>query len=338
MLDTFLFAFNAIVPIVVIIFLGYFLKWIKLLNDNFLNIANKLVFKVFLPCMLFYNIYSVESFDSIDWSIVVFVVSSIIITFVLGIIICKFAVKNNKQKGVVLQCIFRSNYAIIGMSLSEALGGASGLKVASVLMGFTIIPFNILSVFALMMFNKEAGVKPDYKKMLKSIVTNPLIIASVLGLIFLGFRELIPVNDQGNLVFSFSRDFPFIFSPIVTLSKAANPVALIVLGGKLNFSSIKSMIKPLVGATLARLVIVPAIALTIAILLSNYTSYFNFDKTVYPALVAIFGSPVAVSSAIMAREMDNDAELAGQLVVWTSILSIVSLFIIVLILRSMALL
>ena len=335
MLDVFMFAINAILPIIILIALGYLLKKYNFLTDEFLKVGNKFVFKVGLLCLLFINVYSIESFSEIDWSIVIFSVSCIFLIFGLGMLYVKFFIPENKQKGVVLQCLFRSNYAIIGLPLAASLGGDKGLEVAAILSAFSIPTFNILAVLALSMYSDG---KADYKKVLLNICKNPLIIGVVAGLISLGIRSLIPLNENGQLVFSFSRDLKFLYKSIENISKIASPLALIVLGGTFNFSQTKGMLKQVISGTVGRTVLVPLITISAAVLLSKYTTVVNFDKSVYPALIALFASPVAVSSAIMAAQMDNDKELAGQYVVWTSLVSIITIFIIVVILRTVGLL
>lgn len=338
-MDVFMFAVNAVMPIILLILLGFFLKKIGFLKEDFLKKANTFVFKVCLPCLLFINVYQIESFETIDWTVVLYSEIAIIVIFLLGMILVKFTVKDNKKKGVILQCVFRSNFAIIGLPLAESLGGATGRGVAAVLSAFSIPTFNILAVIALSIYVKEEGEKINFKDVLKKIVTNPLIIGVVLGLIVLGIRSLIPVHD-GVLSFSFSTNTytKFLYKSIENISKIGSPFALIILGGLFNFNAVKGMLKEILIGTLSRIVVVPFAVIAIAIVLSKTTSFFNFDQTIYPSLIALFGSPVAVSSAIMAESMDNDGELAGQLVVWTSIGSIVTIFLSVVILRGMGLL
>ena len=118
----------------------------------------------------------------------------------------------------------------------------------------------------------------------------------------------------------------------------ATPLALIVLGGQFKFSAVRGMTKEIVVGTVFRVVIAPLLGVGCAVLLSEFTPLLNFGQTEYPALIALFGTPVAVSSAIMAEEMDNDAQLAGQLVVWTSISSVLTVFLTVFALMSAGLL
>ena len=338
-MDTLLFALNAILPIILLIFLGYLLKQKKFLDEDWFKKGNKLIFRVCLPCMLFVNVYSIESFTDINWSVVVYSEIAIFAAFFIGLIMVKMTVPDNKQKGVILQCVFRSNFAIIGLPLAESLGGAEGKGIAAVLSAFSIPTFNILAVLALTMFlDGEDGHKANLKDVLIKIAKNPLIIGVVCGLIVLGIRSFIPVNAGGSLVFSLSGSLKFLYDAVNNLSRISSPLALVILGGLFDFAAVKGMLKEIIIGTAARVAVVPLVVIGLAVILSRYTGLISFDATVYPALIALFGSPVAVSSAIMAQEMDNDGVLAGQLVVWTSIASIFTTFLAVFILRSMGLL
>ena len=338
-MDTFLFALNAIMPIILLIFLGYFLKKKHFLEEDWFRKGNKLVFKVCLPVLLFTNVYKIESFSAIKWSVVLYAELAIFAVFFLGLLLVKATVPEEKQKGVILQCAFRSNFAIIGLPLAEALGGTEGVGIAAVLSAFSIPTFNVLAVIALSMFSKnENGQRVNALDMVKKIVKNPLIIGVVCGLVALGIRAALPTNAEGLPVFSLSGNLPFLYTALNNVAKICSPLALIVLGGLFDFAAVKELKKQIIIGTATRVVVVPVAVLGLAVLLSQYTNLINFDATVYPALVALFGSPVAVSSAIMAQEMDNDGVLAGQLVVWTSIASIFTLFFIIAALRGLGLL
>uniref|UniRef100_UPI004056826A AEC family transporter n=1 Tax=Agathobacter sp. TaxID=2021311 RepID=UPI004056826A len=338
-METLIFALNAILPIILLIFLGYFLKQKNFLDEGWFKKGNKLIFKVCLPCLLFINVYNIESFRSIDWSVVIFAVIAIVAVFFLWLLVVKAAIPDKKQKGVILQCAFRSNFAIIGLPLAESLGGVEGMGIAAVLSAFSIPVFNILAVVALTMYTgDENGRKINLGDTLRKIAKNPLIIGVACGLVVLGIRLVLPVGADGMPVFILKENVPFLFDAVNNLAKISSPLALIILGGLFDFSAVKEMRKQIMVGTLSRVVIVPFMAIGTAILLSEYTPLLDFDVTVYPALVALFGSPVAVSSAIMAQEMENDGILAGQLVVWTSIASIFTLFISIVLLRGLGVL
>ena len=337
-METLVFAINAILPILLLVVIGYILKRRQFLEENWFKKGNKLIFRVCLPTMLFVNVYNIETLSQINWSVVLYSEIAILLLFLLGVLLVKLTVADEQQKGVVLQCVFRSNFAIIGLPLAESLGGAEGVGIAAVLSAFSIPTFNILAVIALTMFRSENGEKIKLKDMLKKIVTNPLIIGVAIGLAMLVIRSLIPVGADGTPVFTLKKNIPFLYNTINNVAKICSPLALIICGGLFNFSAIKSRKKPIAIGVLVRVVITPLIAIGAAILLSKYTSVLNLGNGAYPALLALFGSPVAVSSAIMAQEMDNDGALAGQLVVWTSVFSILTLFLFIYVLRSIGLL
>ncbi len=337
MFDILIYAVNAVMPIILLILLGYVLKRIGFFRADFLKMANKMVFRVCLPVLLFYNVYNVSDLGEIRWDVVGYCVVVVALLFALGLATVIF-VKDKRQKGVILQCVFRSNFAIIGIPLSEALGGGAGVAVAAILSAFTIPLFNIFAVIALSMFVPEKGGKVDGKDVLKKIAKNPLIIGVLCGLAALVIRALLPAGEDGMPVFTMKEDAAFLYTAIGNVAKTASPLALMVLGGQFEFSAVKGMLKEIVIGTSWRIVLAPVIGVFGAVLLCRYTDLLDFDNTVYPALVALFGSPVAVSSAIMAGEMNNDEQLASQLVVWTSVGSMLTLFLLVLVMKYLGLL
>lgn len=342
MLEIFRFALDAVFPIILLIILGYFLKRINLINEGFLKVANKVVFTVFLPCLLFYNIYKIESFASIDWGVVLYSSLAILVLFLVGLLISVLTTKDNRRRGVIWQCVLRSNFSIIGIPLAEALGGSGALGYVSVLSAFSIPLFNILSVIALCLFTSkgEDGEKThiNFKKMGLNIIKNPLLIGIALGLIVLGFRELIPLSPTDGLpVFTLEKDLAFFFEAIKMIGKIASPLALVVLGGMFSFSAMNGMVKEIIVGTTSRLVIAPLLGIGVAYLLSTNTAILNLESVAYPALVALFASPVATTSAIMASEMGGDDQLAAQYVVWTSLISIFTIFIVVVLLKTASL-
>lgn len=339
-METFIFAANAVLPIIVLIALGYGLKQIVFLDDLFLKKANALVFNVALPALLFYNVYSIESLRSLNWRVIGFVIVIISILFLLGMLTVRYCTDDPRKKGVLLQCIFRSNFAIIGIPLAEILGGTEAVAMAAVISAFSIPLYNILAVIALSIYiDGHKGQKTSGKQIVKGICKNPLIIGVAVGMLCLIIRHFIPYDEvTKTYAFSLKTNLSFLHTAIKNVSSIASPLALIVLGGQFRFQAVRSLAKDIAIGTVWRLVLAPTIALSSAILLSKYTSILHLTKADYPALIALFGTPVAVSSAIMAGAMGSDEALAGQLVVWTSLLSMVSLFIIIIIFKGMGLL
>ena len=329
-MENLLFTFNAILPILLPVFLGYFLKKINFFSDEFLVKVNKLVFKVLIPVLLFSNLYMAD-LSEIDWAFVGFAAGAILLLFVIGMIIVLF-IPDKKQKGVILQASFRSNYAIIGIPLATMLGGEPARAAASVVAAVTVPLFNILAVIALSIYDHEDGVSVSVKDVLKKIVTNSLIIGVMAGLVFcfigMGIDAL-----GGDIKAFLNKDnmtgaAAFIPKTISSIANLATPLALIVLGGRFEFKAVKKLWKQLTLSVTLRLVITPLAFLSIAYVLGFKSS------TEFAILIALFATPIAVSSVPMALQMKQDDELAGQIVVWTSALSAISLFIIILICAS----
>lgn len=339
-METFLFSANAILPIILLIALGHGLRQGRFFDEVFLKKANAFVFNVALPALLFYNVYSIECLSELNFGIIGFVLISILVLFVLGMLTVKIGFADPRKKGVILQCIFRSNFAIIGIPLSEALGGSKAVAIAAVISAFSIPLYNILAVIALSIYIEDAsGDKIKPKQILINIGKNPLIIGVALGMICLVVRNYLPYDESTKTyAFTIKTHLPFLYTAIKNLSSIASPLALIILGGQFRFAAVKDLAKDIIIGTIWRLVLAPFLTLGAALILSEHLSFLHFVATDYPALIALFGTPVAVSSAIMAEAMGSDKQLAGQLVVWTSLFSMPSLFVIIMLFRSIHLL
>ena len=330
-------AVNALFPLIITILLGYILKCRGFLSKDFLKVGNKLVFNICLPAMLFVNVYDIASFADINWDIVLYAVAAFFLVVAVGYVITILTTPVPERRGVIWQCTFRSNFGIIGLSLAAALGGDEAVAVAAIVSSFTVPLFNVVSVVALSIFTEGGKEKTSVKKILLNIAKNPLILGVVAGLAVLGIRE--GQNALfGQVLFSIERDMYFIYKVLSNLKTMCTPLALLVLGGQFEFSAVKGLLKEIISGTVSRIVIAPLIGIGCAILVTTHTDWLVCGINEYPALIAMFGSPVAVSSAVMAGNMGSDEQLATQLVVWTSIFSIFTIFAQVCILMGMGLL
>lgn len=330
-------AVNAVVPVVLIVLLGYCLKERGFLTKEFIKVGSKVSFRVAMPIMLFVNVYNIESFDVIQWDVVVYSTAVLLLIFVLGLVTTVFFTDDPKRKGAILQATFRSNNAIVGLSLASVLGGDEAVAVAAVVSAFSLPVMNILAVIALTIYVNDDGKKKiDIGGILKKIAKNPLIIAICLGMICLLIRGL-QQRLFGQVVFALNKQTRFLYNALSNIKSMASPYALLILGGQFDFSSSKGMMKEIMAGTVWRVVIAPAIAIGGAAALS-FSGILDFGVNEFPALIGLFGTPAAVSSAIMAGEMGNDEQLATQLVVWSSIASIFTMFFTVCILMAAGLL
>jgi predicted permease len=163
-------ALNAVLPIILMIALGWFLRQKGMVSEGFLKNGNKLVFKLCLPSMLFVNIYSIESLSDIRWDIVVYSAAALFVIFIAGTAIAVATTKVADRRGVIAQCIFRSNYAIIGMPLAASLGGPEAEAVAAVVSSVAVPILNVLAVISLSVFvNQGENGKVSVKSILLDI-------------------------------------------------------------------------------------------------------------------------------------------------------------------------
>lgn len=334
-LDLLIFALNAVMPIIFLIGLGYILKRKGLLTKEFLKTGNKVVFRVLLPVLLFVNLADMEDFSVLQPELVLYVICAIGVLFFIGVLLTFFT-KDKKQKGVIHQCVFRSNFALIGVPLALLLAGDGGVAAAAVLSTFTIPIFNIAAVIALSVYTgNQSSMGSKIIKIVKDIFKNPLLWGVFAGVLYVCIRPAFTLLPEG--VTSLGGKFTFVWTVLEYLAKASTPLALLILGGQFEFSHIKGLRKQIIIGVLGRLVCAPLIGVGGAVLLQKL-GVLHFDAGIYAALVALFVTPVAVSSAIMAEEMENDGALAGQLVVWTTLISAVVIFLVIIMLRGLGLL
>ena len=310
-------SFNVIAPVFFLMVLGYLLvNYTSLADRKLTKQANAIVFKIFLPCMLFYNVYQSDIGAEIHSRIklCIWAAGGLLILFVLLCLIVPKVVKQENQQGVVIQGIFRSNYVIFGVAVVQNMYGAKSTTTAAILSAILVPMYNFLAVVALSIFGEKR--ETDWMKIILDIVKNPLIISSVLGIIFslLGIRLPTAVDTT-----------------VQDLAKLSTPIAFMILGGDLDFSKVKGNLKVASVVLTIKLVILPLIMIPMIVMMGYR------DADLLSGLLA-YQTPVAVSSYIMAQQAGADGQLAGQLVVFSSVLSIFTLFVTILILRTIGLL
>jgi len=364
MLAVIQYSFNAVMPIILLILLGVFARRKGFLEPPMLRKINKFNFRFNFFAMMFMNLYEVESIRQMPVRMGVFMIASHCLLVLIGIVLSGFLTKERFRRGVLVQALFRSNYAIIGIPVTVALVGDIGGQIASFLQLPVVLFYNMVSVLLLSYYSdyeaqyrlygegplaendmpseeqkkamaEKSGV--DFGKIMKGLVTNPLIQGLLTGMVVLLIREVIPRGIDGELVFSMRKDLPWLYSSLQSLSRMATPLALIVLGGQLEMKEIKGYRKELIAGVLMRLVGAPAVGFSL-LYVAVRLGLIVVGRPEIAVVVAIFGSPLAVSSIVMANEMGGDGHLDGQIVVWSSIFGMLSLFVLISILRTYGLL
>lgn len=311
-MENLIIAFNAVLPVMLCIMLGYFLARIGMIKEELRKGLNSLCFKVFLPFYLFDSVYDTDVSTAFNPGLMLFCCLAMIAWFAALMIMIPRIEPENPRRGVLIQAMFRSNFALFGLPMAETLCGKENMGPTNLLIGVCVPLVNVLAVITLETFR---GGKPSVKKMLLGIAKNPLIIASLLGLAF----NLLNIPLYTDLR-----------KTIINLGKVATPLSMVALGASFTFASTKVYRKQLLLGVSGKLIISPLLMVTLGALLGFRA------ETLVPVLI-FFGAPTAVSSFPMAQQMDGDGELAASLVVFTSALSIVTIFLWVFVLKTLAL-
>lgn len=311
-------SFEAVLPLFLMILLGMFLRRIGMLEEKVRLSLNKLCFKVFLPIYLFNNIYSIKDISqAFDLRLILFACLGLVAAFLVLMLTIPRIEKENSRRGVMIQAMFRSNFALFGLPLAETLCTQEFIGPTSLLLGVTVPIFNILAVIALETFR---GGKPSVKKMLRGIATNPLIIASLLGIVFYCLKTYAGFRFPDSVY----------TATMVKLGNVATPLSLVALGSQFVFSSVKNFRFQLFLTVLVRLVILPLTMVLIGVALGLRNEFL------VPILI-MYGAPTAVSSYPMAQQMGGDSDLAASAVVFTSGFAILTIFLFIFGLKTLGL-
>ena len=253
--------------------------------------------------------------EALDIKMLTFVYAGIIISFLIVWLISIPLAKDGKDKGAFIQGSFRGNYAIIGLALISSIFGPDTLGKASLLLAFIIPLYNVLSIIALTVpVRKEKQL--NAVKTLWEIIKNPLIIAVILAVPFSYFKWEVP---------------DVLFKTVDYLAALSLPLALIGIGGFINFQDIKKPSLDAAIATTIKLVFIPLITCIIAYKL-------DFSAGDMGILFIFFSCPTAIASFIMAEGMGSNGKLAGNIVLLTTLGSIITITIGLFILKQNGLL
>ena len=300
-MESLLVCFRAVVPIFLMMALGYLAQRLGAIRREDVPRMNKIAFRFFLSITLFYSIYKSDISRAVQPKLLLFSVAAVLVEFALAAGFVLLTEKEPEKRGVKIQGLFRSNFVLIGLPLTEALAEGKDIGPVALLIAVVVPLFNAMAVVTLEAFR---GNRPPVGKILGNILINPLIIASALGLLFL----LTPLR-LGTVLESTVRQ----------ISGVANPFMLFLLGAFFRFDGLRRYWRDLLEVSIGRLVIIPGVFLTAAWLL-------GFRGVAFAGLIPMLGSATAVSSFTMVQQLGGDDELAGDIVVMTSALCVVTLF------------
>lgn len=322
-MDTLSFAIQAMAPLLLLGALGYLLKHKGHLPQSYIDALNRFVFTIALPVLIFTTISSVESFALLRWDVVAFAVIMVTLIIVGGYLALIPMGVDERHKPVLHQAFHRGNFVLIGIPLAMRLGGENALQIIVIFNAFMLPITNAVSILTFQLWGESKRfTKKDVMRLARGTILNPIMLSTLLGLLAFALKPAWSAVI-GTL--------PMIEETLGMLAATATPLALIAIGGQFDLGRIRAFGKPLLIGVLARNVLVPALVFTSAVLLAGR---IDFTHT-WSSMIAIFASPVAVASVAVAKGMGHDDELASQVVVWTTLVSIVTLFILIVVFRGL---
>ena len=301
MLNNLILSLNIVLPLLLAMVAGYIARGLHMVTETTVTQMNNLVFRIFLPAMLMNNIRS-ASFGEMDGlSALIYAMVALLLLFAAAMALVPRFERENSRRGVIVQALFRSNYAIFGLAVLQSLYPGQTLTIPSLMTPATVPLYNVLAVVCLEAFR---GGTVSGKKLVGKILRNPLIIACALGMALLALGNPVP---------------KFLDDTLKNLGSLATTLALFVLGASFRLETVRGNGRLLSVVTALKLVVIPLALLLPAIALGYRTQALA-------SLMIALGGPVAVSSFTMAQQMDADADLAGQLVITTTLLSVLTIF------------
>lgn len=313
MLDSFIFSLNTTLPVFLVIVVGYVLNRLGLFPESYASMTDKYVFKAALPILLFKDISEMNFRQDFDIKFVVFCMVTTLIMFLLVWGFAALFLKDKSMVGSFAQGSARGSAAILGIALATNIFGSSGL---APLMIFSAVPlFNILSVIILTFSANLREKTIDFGKLLKNIITNPIIIGILAGVPFSLFDITLPTVIAG---------------AVESVSRTATPMALLAIGASFRLADAKKRLGPSIAASVIKLFVLPLIFLPIAVLL-------GFRDSALVAIFVMLGSPTTVTCYIMSKNMNNDYVLSSNIVMLATLMSSVSVTFWVFIMKYFAL-
>lgn len=299
-MENFIYSINVTLPIFLVMVIGWFLKQIGMLNDEFVTVANRFNFKVTLPFLLFRDISGVDIRAVFDVKYVLFCALASTICFwgIWGGV--KLFLKDKSMRGAFVQASFRSSAAVMGLAFIENIYGTSAM---GPLMVIGAVPlYNIFSVIVLTFEGGQFG-QENRKEKIKSacvnIIKNPIIIGIAAGL----------------AVALAGISFPTVINKTInSVAQMATPLALITIGAGFEGRKALAKIKPTIAVSLIKLVVQPLVFLPVAVWMG-----FTGEKII--AILIMLAAPTTPSCYIMAKNMGNDEVLTASAVVMTTLLA-----------------
>lgn len=299
--SSFLIALDCVAPVLLMILLGMLLRRINWLSEKGADAVDRLSFQLLLPMALFKNIYNSDFASAFDGRLVLTAVGLIVCSFALAVGLSFIKEKDPARRASLAQSIFRNNCLVFGLPMMTVMYGPEEVGMFSLILAFVIPLNNVLSVILISVLTSR---KVTLAELGRRLISNPYVMFALASLLVKLTGLVLPQP---------------VTKVVSDLSAASTPMALISLGAGLHLGSLRQDAGSVLFGSLSRLVLGPLIFVSLLLL-------FGFRGAPLTALFFVIGTPCAVGSYIMAKQMGADGHLAGHLVVAQSLLCSVTIF------------
>ena len=294
---------NIILPVFLIIGLGYVLRVIKFIGDDANTALSRLVFYVAAPALLFHSTSQTPLHRSVNIQALLLIA---VVTAVVGFTVYIAGARSSPQRrGVLAQGSHRSNMVFVGLPIIANAYGDSVLVPAAVLIGFMVVWYNLLAVLFLTLPHRRTSARAPsvWISSVVKMIMNPLIIGCVGGLVVSASGMRVPVT---------------LARALDLVGRTALPLALISVGAGLEFGKLRAEIVGSALVSVMKLVVYPALVYFGLVML-------KFEGVDLEVPVLLMATPTAVVSYIMAKEMNGDEKLAGAIIIGSTTASILTM-------------
>lgn len=301
MAESFIAALKVVCPMMILMIIGWLCRTQGIIDRPAMKEYDRVIFKVFMPLLLFKNIYDMDFSQGFAHKEMIFAAVCMLINFVFCLKFPPVLTNDPRKSSVIGQAVVRGNYVIFGVVVSEALYGEGNIGMV-IMMGVLVVP--LINVFSAIILEAGRAGKSSPAKLFIAVLKNPMIIGAIFAFIFKGFNIPIPAP---------------IWSVIRSIANSTTTVSFLSLGVGLDMAGDISDHKLLLWGVILRMLIVPGVFMPLAVLC-------GFRGQSLCAMMVIFAAPSAVASYPMAVAMGADGQLAGQLVCTTTVLSVITIF------------
>lgn len=317
MLGNLLFSINVVLPLFLCCLVGYAARRWKLVDDKFVSGCSNVVFYIAIPANIFMSLMGTDLRASIDLKLMGYIFGFILLMALVLVLLVPRILKDRATAATAVVCIFRSNFAMLGIPLATSLMGQAGALPTLIMVPFATLLYTVLTVVLLVLGGQRMEDKGGlFRYTVREVLKNPLIVASAASILVAALKIPLPGMVEKTVQY---------------FANCCTALSLFMLGAQLNLKEFRGRLGITLPIAFSRLVLVPAIAITVAAAL-------GFRGGEMGCVLIFFAAPTAVNSYVLAGRMGGDGKLAGDSVLVTTGLAALTLTAWIFVLKSFALL